>query len=63
MDVTRLTDYFERDARRKKLIEDLRYVQRKNPNATIHIASVLDMLERIEKAPAKQEQEKYSQSS
>lgn len=59
MDITRLTDYFERDARRKKLIEDLRYVQRKNPNAMIHIAAVLEMLERIEKAPAeRQEQEK-----
>ncbi len=58
MGIAPLTDYFERDLRRQKLIENLRAIQQKNPNAMIHIASVLEILERIEKAPAEQEQEK-----
>jgi hypothetical protein len=58
MDITPLADYFERDARRKKLIDNLRAIQRKNPSATIPIAAVLEMLERIEKPLLWQEQEK-----
>lgn len=53
-----IADLVARDRRRRKIIKNLREIQRKNPHATIPIAVVLDMMERIEKAPAEQEQEK-----